>query len=102
MQQSKKDQQSANENVQLQKKLVEMQDKLSICNGQIKDQQNRIKELEKYSSEWDKIKRDYTEEIKQNFNEIENLKGKLKQKEIDVFISSNEALIKFPRLTEGS
>ncbi|CAD8133348.1 unnamed protein product [Paramecium pentaurelia] len=89
-QQSKKEQQLINENANLQKKIVEMQDKINNTNNQIKDLQNRIKELEKYQQEWDKIKRDYAEEIKQNFNESENLKAKLKQKEQELQQSNSD------------
>ncbi|CAD8073016.1 unnamed protein product [Paramecium sonneborni] len=89
-QQSKKEQQLINENANLQKKIVDLQEKLNSSNNQIKDLQNRIKELEKYQQEWDKIKRDYAEEIKQNFNESENLKAKLKQKEQELQQSNQD------------
>ncbi|CAD8175816.1 unnamed protein product [Paramecium octaurelia] len=89
-QQSKKEQQLINDNANLQKKIVEMQEKTNNTNSQIKDLQNRIKELEKYQQEWDKIKRDYAEEIKQNFNESENLRAKLKQKEQELSQSNQD------------
>ncbi|CAD8083459.1 unnamed protein product [Paramecium sonneborni] len=89
-QQSKKEQLLINDNGSLQKKVADMQEKISSANNQIKDLQNRIKELEKYQQEWDKIKRDYAEEIKQNYNESENLKVKLKQKEFELQQSNSD------------
>ena len=45
-----------------------------------------MKDHDRQCSEWDKIKRDYIEEIKTNFQEIESLKGKVKAKELEVCI----------------
>ena len=46
----------------------------------MREKETRIKDLEKYSIEWDKNKREFVEEIKLMSNEIDTLKHKLKLK----------------------
>ena len=41
---------------------------------QLKDKDSRIKELEKFSQEWDKTKREFVEEIKLRSSEIDSLR----------------------------